>query len=122
MVGIYPSLLPTTLGTYLSRIIFEPLMMAFYSAETCRRILSSSALNVNAFVGFLFIMPKCVWYKHVAFSRRVEAKERAKPYIHWRSLTITSQILKFADNLSSASCRADLLTFAFDRSSFLVKY
>jgi hypothetical protein len=34
------SLLPATLDTYLSRIMLDSLMMAFYSAETCRRILS----------------------------------------------------------------------------------
>jgi hypothetical protein len=40
-----PSLLPTTLDTYLSRIMFDSLMMAFQSAETSRRILGTNTLN-----------------------------------------------------------------------------
>jgi hypothetical protein len=39
--SFHPYLLPTTLGTYLSRIMFDSLMMAFWYAETWRRILST---------------------------------------------------------------------------------
>jgi hypothetical protein len=38
----HPSMLPTTFGTYLSRIMFDSLIMEFWNAETCRRIMSTN--------------------------------------------------------------------------------
>jgi hypothetical protein len=43
--SLHPSLLPMTLGICLSRIIFYSLVIAFQSAEACRRIMSASTLN-----------------------------------------------------------------------------
>jgi hypothetical protein len=43
--SFHPSLISTTLGTYLIRIMINFLMMAFQSAETCRRMSSVIALK-----------------------------------------------------------------------------
>jgi hypothetical protein len=51
----HPYLLSTTLGTCLSRIMFDSLMMTFYSAETCRRILSTNSLNYWCICWFFYL-------------------------------------------------------------------
>jgi hypothetical protein len=54
-----PSLISTTLGTYLSKIMIDSLMMAFYSAETCRRMSSISRLKILCICCF-FHSPYCL--------------------------------------------------------------